>query len=364
MLGVARDASEDDIKKSYRKLAFKHHPDKNPGDKDAERKFKEAAEAYEVLSDSEKRQRYDHYGHAGVEATAGAHSAEDIFARFQEMFGGAGGIFEMFTGGMGGRRSGPEAGASLQASVELTLDEVRTGAARTLAVKRRELCDQCQGSGAKSGTSATTCDVCRGAGVVVQSQGFFSMRTHCPRCMGKGQVIKSPCARCDGEGLQKKPVEIQIRVPAGVEDGTELRVAGEGEPSTEGGPRGHLYCHIAVKEHPTFLRRGRDLFCEVDLPVVHAVLGTTIEVPTLGNGAELKVPAGTQPGSIFRLRGQGLPDVRGHGPGDILVRVQVEIPERLSDHERTLFEQLRGEDGMKGRKKDKGFFRRVREIFE
>lgn len=363
VLGVARDASEQDIKKAYRKLAFKYHPDQNPGDSEAEAKFKEAAEAYEILSDTDKRGRYDQFGHAGMEGMGGGgfRNAEDIFSAFGDIF--SGGIFEQMFGG-GGRSAGPDAGASLKATVELSLDEVLSGATRRLSVKRRELCDTCNGNGARPGTSPETCGTCRGAGVVVQSQGFFSMRRHCPQCMGKGKIVRDRCGKCRGEGLSKRKVDIEVRIPPGVDNGTELRVTGEGEPSTEGGPRGHLYVSILVKDHPTFLRRGQHLLCEVHLPVPHAVLGTEVDVPTLNGKATLKIPSGTQPGTTFRMKGQGLPDVRGYGTGDLLVRVQVEIPTRLSDDERRHYDGLMESESGKKKKKGKDWFRKVREYFE
>lgn len=367
VLGVSRDADQDAIKKAYRKLAFQYHPDKNPDDAAAEEKFKEAAEAYEVLSDQDKRGRYDQFGHAGVGGPggggAGFRSAEDIFSAFGDIFGGGGGggIFEQMFGG-GGRRAGPSAGTSLQARLTLTLEEIRTGTTKTLAMKRRELCGTCDGNGAAPGTRPEMCTTCGGAGQVTQQQGFFAMRTTCPTCRGAGTIIKDPCKSCGGQGLEKQKREIEVRVPAGVDEGMELRVPGEGEPSTEGGPRGHLYCHIEVKEHPTFTRHGNNLLCEAPLPISDAVLGTKIEVPTLEGRADLKVPAGTQPGTVMRMRGLGLPEVRGHGVGDILVRVTVEIPKKLDDREREIFQELRDRGGAK--KTGSGFFRKVKELFE
>ena len=359
VLGIDRDAGEQDIKKAYRKLAFKHHPDKNPGDNDAERKFKEAAEAYEVLSDPARRTRYDQFGHAGVQGGGGGpgfESVDDIFSAF-------GDIFDIFGGGTR-RSSGPAPGASLQDEVTISLLEVKTGAERVLQIKRREACDTCGGEGAAPGTKPERCSTCGGHGVVVQAQGFFSMRRTCPRCQGRGSWIAKRCPACSGAGLHAKDCEIKVRIPPGVEDGQQLRIAGEGEPSLEGGGRGHLYCNINVAEHETFLRRGRELLTEVRLSVAQAVLGATIEVPTLEGRAETKIPAGTQPGEVFRLRGQGLPDLRGYGTGDILVRAQVQIPTRLSDREKELFGELASLDPKSANKPSKGFFKKVREYFD
>jgi molecular chaperone DnaJ len=371
ILGVERGASGEDIKKAYRKLAFKYHPDKNPGDAEAERRFKEAAEAYEVLGDEEKRRRYDQFGHAGVDGMAGAgsggfRSAEDIFSAFRDIFGGGGGegIFDMFGGRQGRQqRQGPEPGASLQATVEVSLEEVLRGTVRRLQVRRRELCEGCQGTGVRGGGRPETCRTCDGHGVVVQSQGFFSMRTTCPHCHGRGRVVRDPCRSCGGQGLAKKAVEIEIRVPPGVEDGTELRVPHEGEPSPDGGARGHLFVHIRVAEHEVFLRHGTDLLCETEVTAADAALGTTMAVPTLDGRAELKIPAGTQPGTVLRLRGLGLPALRGHGRGDILVRVLVRVPGRLSERERQIYESLRAEE-RRGAGAARGLFRKVREFFE
>ncbi|HMS15966.1 MAG TPA: DnaJ C-terminal domain-containing protein, partial [Planctomycetota bacterium] len=291
----------------------------------------------------------------------GGRNAEDIFSAFQQAFGGGGeGFFDMFGGG--GRRSGPEAGASLQAQFSVTLEEVREGATRKLTLNRRELCGRCNGQRAEPGSKPEMCGTCGGAGAVVQSQGFFSMRRTCPTCVGQGVIIKNPCKDCRGEGLVKKKKDLEIRIPKGVEEGNEIRVQGEGEPSLEGGPRGHLFCRIHIEPHKYFQRHNRDLEAEVSLPVSKVVLGGTVEIPTLGGRADLKIPAGTQPGEILRLRGQGLPDLRGYGVGDLLIRVQVDIPTNLTDRERKVFESLAEEEAK--RKTSKSFFRKVKEIFE
>jgi molecular chaperone DnaJ len=368
VLGVPREASEDDLKKAYRKLAFKLHPDRNPGDKKSEAAFKEASEAYEILSDKEKRGRYDQFGHAGVDPSmagaggfggfgGGGAGAEDIFSAFADMFGGA-------FGGGGGRRAGPEPGQNLQVEFELTLDEVRTGVSRTLKVRRREVCDDCRGTGGEKGAKPETCDLCKGRGQVVQSQGFFSISRACPKCAGQGRTVKNPCRGCRGQGLAQKQVEIKVDIPAGVEDGTQLRVAGQGEPSPEGGPRGHLFCRIGVKEHPVFERRGRDLRCACKIPFTTAALGGQVEVATLDGTARMAIPPGAQPGQIFLLRGQGLPDVHGRGTGDILVRLDVEVPKKLSAKEESLLREFAGlrKEGAGG--ESKGLFQKIKKLWE
>jgi molecular chaperone DnaJ len=364
VLGVGREAGEEDVKKAYRKLAFKLHPDRNPGDKASEAKFKEATEAYEVLSNTEKRQRYDQFGHAGVDPSAGAGAGfggagfggqagmEDIFSAFADMFGGA--------GARAGRAAGPEPGANLQVEFELSLAEVRSGVTRTLNVRRREVCESCGGTGGEKGVKPDVCPLCKGRGQVIQSQGFFSVSRTCPQCNGAGKTIKKPCASCRGAGLSTKNVQIKVTVPAGVEDGTQLRVHGEGEPSPDGGPRGHLYCRISVKEHPVFTRRGRDLLCECRVPFTVAALGGQVDMTTLDGAAKLTIPAGSQPGQTLLMRGQGLPDVRGRAPGDILVRLQVDVPKRLSAREEALlrdFAQLRKESAAE---QGKGVFQKIK----
>jgi molecular chaperone DnaJ len=363
VLGVARDATEEDIKKAYRKLAFKYHPDKNPGDKEAELRFKEAAGAYEVLSDAAKRRKYDQFGHAGTDAGAGQgfSNTEDIMRHFGDIFGGAGGIFgEMFGGG----QRGPAPGRSLRVHLDLDLKEVRTGAKRTLDVKRRELCEECNGTGAKKGTRPQNCTTCSGRGRVTINHGGFLMQRECPHCDGRGTVVKEKCKPCGGDGLVAKKRTIEVRVPAGVEDGMELRVQGEGEPSTEGGRRGDLLCSISVADHAQFTRHGRDLLVELSLSPAQAVLGTEVEVPTLDGRASLRIPAGTQPGARFRMRGQGLPDVHHQGMGDIIVIAGVDIPKKPDSAQRALWEQLLNSEGGSTGGKEQSFFRKVTRMFE
>jgi molecular chaperone DnaJ len=346
VLGVPRHADADAVKSAYRKAAMKSHPDRNPGDAGAAERFKEIAEAYQVLSDPGKRAAYDRYGHDGLQQGPGPGgpgggegfvSPEDLFASF---FGGSG-VFEGLFGGGGGGRGGR--GAHLVAAVEIPFEEMAKGVEKTLAVRRRDRCGKCRGSGAKAGTSPTACGTCGGAGAVQRSAGFFSLRSTCPRCHGRGTVVKDPCPGCRGEGRVQGEHSITLRVPAGVEDGTRLRVAGEGDAGEEGGPSGDLFVEIHVRPHPLFEREGPDVFCEVPISFARAALGGEVEVPTLRGKSTLKVPAGTQGGQVLRMRGLGIPDPRGRGGrGDQLVRVVVEVPRRLSKREAELVRELEG----------------------
>jgi len=351
VLGVEKNASAEDIKKAYRRLAVKHHPDRNPGDKESEKKFKEAAEAYDVLGDAEKRQRYDRFGSAGLRGAyeprhyESAGDAEDFMRQvFGDLFGGGlggGGIFEDFFGGGRGARRGPERGTSLRCEIHLTLEECASGVQKTVTLRRQEFCDTCHGTGAKAGTSPRTCAACGGAGVVQQAQGFFSIRTTCPRCHGKGKTIESPCETCEGSGHVAARREISINIPPGIEEGSQLRVAGEGDPGEPGAPRGDLYCLILVREHPFFERHGDDLLIRVPITFSQAALGGQTDIPTIdGKATTVKVPAGTQSGQILRLRGQGMPSVHGRGRGHLLVQVYVETPTRLTGEQARLMRDL------------------------
>lgn len=366
VLGIPRDAKEDDIKRAYRKLAHKYHPDQNAGNKDAEAKFKEAAEAYEVLSDAEKRQRFDQFGHAGVDPNAAGGfggfggfgnggGAADIFDMFSDMFGGGG----------GGRSAGPAAGQSLRAGIELTLEEVRTGAKRTLKVRRREECETCKGTGAAAGSRPTVCGGCGGAGQVLRQNGFFSLRQTCPRCKGRGKTISNPCRGCDGGGLAPKSVEIEVNVPAGLDDGVQLKLRNQGEPSTDGGPRGDFYCVISVKEHKIFTRKGRDLLVDCRISPAEAALGCEKRIPTLDGSEKLVVPKGAQPGDIVKIRGKGVPEAgRPDAFGDILVKIVVDIPKKLSGREKELWEELLKLRAEGAPKEDAGIFTKIREWFD
>ena len=342
VLGVVREASDRDISVAYRQLAIKYHPDSNPGDDEATLLFKEAAEAYEVLSDGEKRIRYDRYGHAGVQGSgghAGFDNVEDIFDAFGDLFGG-GGVFGDIFGGGRGRGSRRHRGNDVKCEVALTLAEAARGVTKKVHFGRHEACGHCRGSGSSPGSSGETCRRCNGHGQVVQSAGILRVQTTCPTCQGAGKVIIDPCVECQGTGVLANQVELEVAIPAGVDDGMRVRLSGEGEPSRDGGPPGDCYCLIRVKPHPLFKRDGSHLFVELPIAYTQAVLGADIEIPTLDGPDILKVPAGTQSGEVFRLRQRGLPDPRGGAVGDLLVQAHVEVPKKLSDREEELLREL------------------------
>jgi molecular chaperone DnaJ len=378
LLGVSRDVSPEELKKAYRKMAVKHHPDKNPGDKKAEENFKKVSEAYEALKDPDKRAAYDRYGHAafqGAGAGGGARGGggfHDPFDIFREVFsggggGGGGGIFEEFFGGGGGGgggAGGAQRGSDLRYDLEISLPEAATGVEREISYRRPVVCDQCQGEGAEPGSKKTRCPTCGGVGQVTSARGFFSVRQTCPTCRGAGVKIDSPCKKCRGEGRVQETSTVKIRIPAGVDTGSKLRSSGNGEAGSMGGPAGDLYVVIHVKDHDTFERHGDDLFCEIPIRFTLAALGGSIEVPTLTSKATLKIPGGTQSGTTFRLRGKGVPNLRGGGFGDQLVRVNVEVPTSLTGEQRTKLEEFAvacGDDKESG---GKGFFEKAKKIFE
>jgi molecular chaperone DnaJ len=345
VLGVGRDASPDEVKRAYRKLALKNHPDHNKDDPDAERRFKEAAEAYDALGNPEKRARYDQFGHqafAGGGFPGGGRftNVEDIFEAFGDIFGGGGIFGDLFGGGRRGGRRGPRAGRDLRIVLDLTLEEIDQGVEREIAIKRQEHCEECKGSGAKPGTTPIQCSTCGGRGQVQRSQGFFTMASPCPRCRGAGRVIESPCATCNGAGRRTEKGEIRIAVPAGVEEGMRIRVAGAGDAGDPGGPRGDLYCVIRESEHKVFQRSGPDVMTEVPFSFTQLALGDKVEIPTLRGRVEMNIPAGTPSGKVFRLRNQGLPAFEGRARGDQLVRVFVEVPRKLSDRQKELLHEF------------------------
>lgn len=366
ILGLSRGATEADIKSAYRKLAVRYHPDKNPGDHAAEEKFKEAAEAYTVLSDAEQRARYDRFGHAGVSSSAGAAGwgaagfggIEDILGDlfgFGDVFGGRGG------GGAGGRRSAAQRGADLRYDLEMTLEEAAAGMTAQLRIPRLEACEACQGSGAAPGTQPETCPTCSGAGQVRYQQGFFSVARTCGNCRGTGRVIKTPCEACRGAGRVERERSMEVKIPSGVETGSRLRLAGEGEAGAQGGPAGDLYVVIHVKEHEQFERQGNNLYASVPVTFAQAALGSEVTVQTLGGQETLKIPAGTQTGTVFRLKGNGMPVLGGRGRGDMFVSVTVVTPTTLTREQRKLLEQLAEiEEKDLG---DKGLMDKVRDIF-
>ena len=362
VLGVDRGASEADVKKAYRRLAMKYHPDRNSGDEQAEEKFKEASEAYEVLSDQEKRAGYDRFGHAAVDGSAGAStfSADDIGDIFGEVFG------DIFGGGARGRRAARR-GADLQYVLDLTLEQAVGGDTVEIRVPTLAVCDDCDGTGAKRGTAPTTCPECDGRGQIRVSQGFFSLQQTCPRCRGSGRVILDPCRTCGGRGRVERRKTLSVKVPPGVDSGDRVRLSGEGEAGMQGAPPGDLYVQMRVAEHPIFTRDGTDLYCEVPLAFADAALGGEIEVPTLDGRVKLKVPSETQTGKLFRLRGRGAPSVRGGLGGDLLCRVVVETPVRLSDQQKDLLREFKTSleaNGTKHSPKEESWFESVKKFFE
>jgi molecular chaperone DnaJ len=337
VLGVPRNASEQEIKSAYRKLALKHHPDRNPGDRQAEERFKEAAEAYGVLGDPEKRRRYDTYGHAGVSGAGGAGFDPTIFADFSDILGDFFGFGDAF----GRQRRGPRRGQDLRYNLEISFEEAAFGTETQIRIPRAETCSACAGSGAAPGTKPATCPTCRGAGQVTFQQGFFSVARTCSHCRGAGRIVAESCKACHGEG--QVPIErtLQIKIPPGVDTGSQLRIGGEGEPGAQAGPPGDLYVVLRVGEHAFFKRDGTQLFCEVPVSVPQAVLGATLEVPTLdGAKTKIAVPEGTQSGTVLRVKGQGVPALGGRARGDLHVLVRVVVPKHVTSEQRKLFEQL------------------------
>jgi molecular chaperone DnaJ len=372
VLGVDKKASADDIKRAYRRLAIKYHPDKNPGDKDAEAKFKECAEAYEVLSDSDKRTRYDQYGHDGLRG-AGVHDyshmnvndISDIFGDiFGDMFGDIFGGRRSSRGGAGGAR-GAARGYDLETAVELTLEDVSGGVEKTIEFTRQDTCQDCTGTGVAKGKSPTRCTTCGGGGQVQRAGlgGFFQMVSTCPQCQGTGQIITDPCRKCRGKGTVPKKRTLSVKIPAGVHEGQGIRVTGEGEPGRHGGPRGDLYCYVRIKAHPFLMRDGSNLVVTVPLSFTQLALGATIEVPTLDGTRQLRIPPGTQHGSVLRIRSQGLPDLRYGHKGDLLIQVAVEIPKRLSTEQENLLRSYAKTEDVEAGSDSKSFFERIKQHF-
>ncbi|MBI5369203.1 MAG: molecular chaperone DnaJ [Planctomycetes bacterium] len=363
ILGVEKSVSQDDIKKAFRKKALQYHPDRNPGDKEAEKNFKSCAEAYEVLSDPEKRAKYDRFGKEGLRGSTarGFENADDIFDAFSDIFGES--LFgELFGVGRQGRRV--RRGASLRCEIAIDFEEAARGCEKTIDLKRAERCDRCSGTGAKPGTRPVSCNVCGGRGEVLQGHGFFSIRSTCPQCRGQGHFVQTPCPDCSGTGHVKVKREIKVRIPPGIEDSTRMRVTGEGEPGDEN-TRGDLYCDIYVKAHEFFERDGNHLVCEVPVHYSQAALGAEIEVPTLLDGtAKITLPKGTQSGQIFRLRGLGLHDVHGRGRGDEYIRVVVDVPKTLTRRQEELLREFASTEKLELKPRKKGFFDRIKDYFE
>ncbi len=366
VLSVSRTASEEEVKRSYRKLAVKYHPDKNPDDPHAEEKFKELGEAYDVLMDADKRAAYDRFGHAaftqGMGRGGGFHDPFDIF---REVFSGAGGgIFEsFFGGGATADREGRQRGSDLRYDMQITLEEAAFGVDKEIEVRKLDTCAKCGGKGAEPGSRTINCPSCGGRGQVISSRGFFQVSQTCPRCRGVGQIIEKPCRACDGEGRAENTSRIQLKIPAGIADGSRLRSSGNGEAGIRGGPAGDLYVVIHIKEHPIFQREDDNLYCEVPISFTLAALGGEIPVPTLEGKANLKIPAGTQSGQVFKLRGKGVANVNARDRGDLFARLLVEVPTRLNHEQRQKLEEFASLCGEENTPLHKSFFERAREFF-
>jgi len=376
ILGIAKTATDGEIKSAYRKQAMKYHPDRNPGDHAAEEKFKEAAEAYAILADAEKRSLYDRFGHAGVKSAAGAGAGFDPsvfqeFGDFADILGNMFGFGDLFGGGR--RRGGPQRGGDLRYDLEISFEESARGAETAIQIPRQENCESCHGSGAAPGSSPTTCPQCRGQGQVRFQQGFFTVARTCPQCRGAGKIVTKPCATCHGAGRVAKERKITVKIPPGIATGQQLRLQGEGEAGSAGGPAGHLYVVVHVQDHEFFRRDGVNLFCEIPVNFTTVALGGDIQVPTLDGPETVRVPEGTQTGTTLRLKGKGMPDVGGRGRGDLFATVQVKTPKKLTRDQRRLLEQLgaalppekfeprpRGEDDSND---ERNLFDRVKDMF-
>lgn len=364
VLGVQKGADDKEIKKAYKRLAMKYHPDRTQGDKAMEEKFKEVQEAYEILSDDQKRAAYDNYGHAGVDPNRGGGGGGG--ADFNDIFGDVFG--DIFGGGRRGGQSRAQRGSDLRYNLELNLEDAVRGKSVEIKVPTWVSCDVCDGSGAKKGTQAKSCPTCHGAGQVTMRQGFFAVQQTCPTCSGRGKIIPDPCTKCHGDGRVEKTKTLSVKIPAGVDTGDRIRLAGEGEAGQFGAPAGDLYVQVHVKDHPIFVRDGNNLYCDVPISFSTAALGGEIDVPTLDGRVKLKIPAETQTEKMFRLRGKGVQSVRGGGVGDLVCKVVVETPVNLSDKQKDLLRQLdeswAGDSEAKHRPKSKGFFDGVKKFFD
>ena len=362
VLGVGRESGDQEIKGAYRKLALKFHPDRNPDDPNAEEKFKEASEAYSVLSDPQKRAAYDRFGHAGLQGAAGGGFNPDAFQDFGDILGDFFGFGDLFGGG-GRRRSRAQRGEDIRFDLELSFEEAVFGLNAEIQVPRMESCTRCRGTGSEPGSGPTTCPTCHGRGEVIYQQSFLSIRRTCSTCNGSGQIIRNPCSQCRGHGYQQVQRKLKVNIPAGVDDGTRVRLAGEGQPGPNNGPSGDLYVFLKVKDHAFFERHEQDLHCTVPLNVAQAALGCEIEVPTLEQPHKLKIPEGTQNGEQFRLRNKGVPILNGSGRGDLIIHVAVRIPGRLTREQRKLLEQLRDTLPVDNAPAEKGLFEKVKDYF-
>ncbi|MGE4285734.1 MAG: molecular chaperone DnaJ [Phycisphaerae bacterium] len=366
VLGVSKQASADEIKKAYRRLALKYHPDKNQGDKEAEDKFKECAEAYEVLSNPEKRQRYDQFGHEGLRGS-GMHdyshmNVNDIFSNFGDIFG------DFFGGGFSSQRMNPNAprkGLDLETNVSLSLEEAARGVERTIEFTRQDICNSCGGNGCAVGSHPSTCGSCGGSGQVssVRMGGFFQTVSTCPNCHGSGKIISDPCKKCHGTGRMPVKKKVSVKIPAGINDGQAVRVAGEGEPGANHGPNGDLYCYVQVRQHPFLMRDGLDLIAVVPISFTQAILGAKIDVPSLEGIRQLTIPAGTQYGDAFRIKGQGMPDLHGGKRGDEHVRVTIEIPKKLKPKQERLIREFASTEDKNVSQERESFLKKIKDYF-
>ena len=359
ILGVQKNASDDDIKKAYRRLAMKFHPDRNPDNKESEEKFKEAKEAYEILTDADKRAAYDQFGHAGVNPQAGMGGGAG-FGGFADAFSD---IFGDIFGGGGQRRDRVYRGADLRYNLEISLEEAARGSETKIRIPTLEECETCHGSGAKAGTKPQTCTTCGGHGQVRMQQGFFSVQQTCPHCGGSGKIVQEPCTSCHGQGRVKKHKNLSVKIPAGVDEGDRIRLAGEGEAGVNGGPPGDLYVQIHLKTHAIFQREGDDLHCEMPISFATAALGGELEIPTLDGQARIRIPPETQSGKIFRLRGKGIKGVRSRDPGDMLCHVVLETPVNLSERQKELLREFESHNQGRNNPKSKSFMEKVKEFF-
>lgn len=362
VLGVSKGDDDKEIKKAYRRVAMKYHPDRNPDDPDADAKFKEATEAYEVLMSDEKRAAYDQYGHAGVDPNMGGGGFGG--GNFSDIFGD---VFGDIFGGGGGRRGGPQRGADLRYTLDISLEDAVRGTTVEIRVPSLSACEPCDGTGAKKGSSPVNCSTCGGVGQVRMQQGFFQVQQTCPACRGRGKTISDPCGECHGQGRVEKVKTLSVKVPPGVDTGDRIRLSGEGEAGPEGGPAGDLFVQMSVKQHPIFERDGKNLYCEVPITFVDAALGGELEVPTLDGRVKLKIPAETQTGKLFRLRGKGVKPVRGGSVGDLLCRAVVETPVKLDKSQKELLEKLReslGEGGTAQSPRQTSWFEGVKNFFD
>jgi molecular chaperone DnaJ len=365
VLGVGRDAGESQVKSAYRRLAMEHHPDRNPDDKGAEERFKEAAEAYSVLSDPQKRSAYDRFGHQAVQGAGGAGFDPNQFTDFSDILGEFFGFGDLFSGGGGGarRRNGPQRGEDLRYDLEIDFENAVFGLTAEIQAPRLEACAHCRGNRAEPGTGTSTCPTCRGRGEVLYQQSILSIRRTCGQCGGTGQIIKKRCTVCAGEGYRQVDRKLKVNIPAGVDNGTRLRLTNEGNPGPNGGPPGDLYVILKVREHAVFDRHGNDLHCRVPVNVSQAALGAELEVPSLHGIETIRLPEGTQTGANFRIRGKGVPHVNGHGRGDLFIHIEVKVPVKLNRAQRELFEKLREVLPVENEPADKGLFEKVKDYF-